>query len=347
MIRTIAFLNTTTYRTRSGGVPRVHQDHGNASQARFVLDLPPQIVKSPGVMLSPLALSNRCPLADTRQVFQGNGAIGAFGLLNNPPGDHVVHILRKAALLAFALSQQTPGGLGALALQSGSQSGVAFSQAVDVPASMDFSLTVGSDADNAQVDAQSFLGLYWLRRFYFTGCQQVERSVYQEQVTLALLGLQQLSLVCPESIGNSLPTVHRPDGDLLLVLLPAQDPAVIGDGALLAEGSFALAVLLVRVCHFGNAAHGHLGRQAKTLAHIIVDQFVQAELPEGLFLPSALANVLTGGIGCVKCTLECISLFGSGQEFDLCSKAFHMASIAQKFYLDNSHERGIAASSSD
>ena len=123
-------------------------------------------------MLSPLAPSNRCPLANTRQVFQANSATGAFCLFNNPLGDHVVHILRETALFASACLEQPLGRFRTLLLKLGSQFRLAPTQVVDLCTRVGFAITVCGDVDDAQIDTQRIPGLELLMALDLTGCSR-------------------------------------------------------------------------------------------------------------------------------------------------------------------------------
>jgi len=85
-------------------------------------------------MLAPLAFPNRCPLADARQVFEGDPTPGAFCLLNNPLGDHVINVFRKAGLFAAALLEQAAGRPRALLLEPLAYLAMALPQTVEVSA---------------------------------------------------------------------------------------------------------------------------------------------------------------------------------------------------------------------
>ncbi len=57
-------------------------------------------MKRPRMLLTTLRLSNRDPVADALEVFDGNTASGVFGFRNKHLGDSVVFIRNKTRLFA-------------------------------------------------------------------------------------------------------------------------------------------------------------------------------------------------------------------------------------------------------
>lgn len=87
-------MHIPTVRAGLRGVGRRNDHHGHPVELRLVFDEPPELVKSPGIEATTLSLRNRFPfsLADTREVFKGHAAIGAFGFGHNTLGDTVIDI---------------------------------------------------------------------------------------------------------------------------------------------------------------------------------------------------------------------------------------------------------------
>jgi hypothetical protein len=67
----------------------------------------------------PLSLRNRCPVADTAEVFDSDTASGAFGLLDEMFTDTVVYVALKPLLPARKLLEAALGATGADRLQDG------------------------------------------------------------------------------------------------------------------------------------------------------------------------------------------------------------------------------------
>ena len=99
---------------------------------------------------------NRCPIADARQVFDGDPATGAFGQADDRLADAVVLVAAEVRLslrrrrLSLLLRPLGP-------LASGAASGLrwcASSDRLDGLARVGVAVAVGGDVDDAQVDAE-------------------------------------------------------------------------------------------------------------------------------------------------------------------------------------------------
>ncbi len=108
----VSFLAVATRRARPGGVVRIYESYDHTGKFRFVLDEPPELVVSPLAVPRTLRPSNRRPLTEVPQVFEGYGSAGLFGFLDYGLRDHVVNVALKALLLAGRFLQ-TPKGRAA------------------------------------------------------------------------------------------------------------------------------------------------------------------------------------------------------------------------------------------
>jgi hypothetical protein len=86
--------------------------NGTPASARLVGQKGPKLGKRPTVVRSALRPLNRCPLADVRQVFDGNPAPGACALPNDSLADPVVQVRRKARFLSAPGVQPIACGFG-------------------------------------------------------------------------------------------------------------------------------------------------------------------------------------------------------------------------------------------
>src|SRR5271166_1093755 len=115
--RTVAAIYTAAFRARLAGISRVNADQGHATERCLVAHETPKLSKRPTVVRSPLALSNRCPGANVRQVFQPDAASGAFSLAHDYLADAVVHVGCEPRFLESAASQQPLGRVGSFPLK--------------------------------------------------------------------------------------------------------------------------------------------------------------------------------------------------------------------------------------
>lgn len=95
----IAFVHTPTLRTGSGDVVQIDEHDRNAGSRRFVSDLLSQVIETPGMVLSPLAFTNRYPLTDALQVLQSKPATGVFRPLHQLLRDPMIFLSGKTVNL--------------------------------------------------------------------------------------------------------------------------------------------------------------------------------------------------------------------------------------------------------
>jgi hypothetical protein len=334
----IGSIHIPTLRAGPGGIARVHQDQRNARPLRFVGNLLSQIEETPGMVLPPLAFSNRYPIPDALQILQGHPATGVFRPLHQFLRDPMVFLPGKPPFLLPAFLQQAFGRLCALALQAAAQLELALAQPVDLPARIPVRIAVGGDVLHTQVYSQIAVHFHRRRRFHLTGSQQIELSSHQAQVTRP--ALSQLPL--PGGKGNPLTTPDGPDRDGSSFQVISQDPAIESDRSIGFERALGLVVELVGICHLGNAPHHHLGGQRVLLSHRLLAQLVQRKLAKGLVLPRLLADDITGSIGRLQRFVECFCLFGARQEFHLRNQLH--ARIVPKFQSKGGSASSLAAS---
>lgn len=112
----IGFIDHTTARASAARVARINCDNRNAGQLRLVRQELAELGKRPPMQTVALRFPGLNPLANMRQVFDGNREAGAFGARNDLLGDAVVDVLAEASLLSAEFLQSPLGGLGASAL---------------------------------------------------------------------------------------------------------------------------------------------------------------------------------------------------------------------------------------
>jgi len=67
-------------RAGAGGIPGINEHHRNTGQPGLVLDEGAKLMERPTMLNATLSLANRYPVTDALQIFEGDTAIGAFGL---------------------------------------------------------------------------------------------------------------------------------------------------------------------------------------------------------------------------------------------------------------------------
>ena len=113
MRKTIGFVNVTTSRTGAAGISGVNQENWHANPFGFVGHEGAKLEERPTMQGCPLCATNRNPLADTAQIFQGNRSICVFRFGNQFLAGAVVGVFGKAAFfpesrLSLRLAERVP-----------------------------------------------------------------------------------------------------------------------------------------------------------------------------------------------------------------------------------------------
>src|SRR5262249_13261010 len=156
--RPITLIHEAATGASARSIARVHTKHSNARKRSLVANLLLEAEKRPAIQRGPLvAMPNHCPVANAVELFERDGAAGALGLGQDAFADAMVYVAGKERFTQSALAQQTFGGLGAFALQSGSQPPMAVAQRIELGTAEGLTIGVGGDIDDAEVYAEDAL----------------------------------------------------------------------------------------------------------------------------------------------------------------------------------------------
>ena len=320
--RTIGFSNVTTSRTGTTGVSGINQDHRDTGAFGFVGHESTQLVESPAVQGCPLRATNRYPLPNALQIFQGNRSMGVFRFGNQLFADAVVGVFGKTAFfsrepLEFAFGRARPFGL-----QFGPQAALTVARVVDMAGRVDLPVAVHGDIGDTRVNPQCTFtrNRFWL--VHFTGGGKEEHTRRQPQVAFPLPRLQQFQLPFPTYKRDAKPPINRPNRHGLVLQSPRQDAVIVGDTTRCFERAFRFAVMFVSVGNFGDNPHSHLRRQPKLIPHQPIAPVMEVVLPKGFGFPGRMTDPLTGSAGLFQRAPERACLFRGGEQFDL-GNQFH------------------------
>jgi len=228
-------INTTTNRTGARGVSWINQLHDYTGKACLVLDKTPELVKSPRVMLPPLALANRGPVPDALEVLKSNTAMGVFGLCNNPPAEYMVGMASKTCLFTAAFIEKSLGCLRAIRLKLLTQFGMALSQAVHLTARVGLTVGVSGDIDDTKVNTKKALGVIGLRFRDIHHNSQVEGALSQCKVGLPYNSVYPSFLIGTNAHWNELPPLESKDR-YPVCPFPGEDALVVDYSTMGLEG---------------------------------------------------------------------------------------------------------------
>ena len=177
-------INAAADRTSLRRVSRIDRDQRSTSQCRFVGQKGPKLGERPTVVRPVLRPLSRCPLADVRQVFDGNPAAGVCGLPNDSLADPVVQVGRKARFLPAPGVQQSPGGFGPFPLEVALKPSMAAPEAGIVGTAERLAITISSDVPSSEIDPEILGRVAFWRIANLDGHVEKEHAVAVDQIGL-------------------------------------------------------------------------------------------------------------------------------------------------------------------
>lgn len=245
------------------GVSRIHQDNPHTSKPCLVADKLSQLAESPIAVSRPSRFPYRRPRANVRQVFKRNRPLRVFGFLNKLLCNAMVRILLKAPLLARQFPQVAFGRKAAALLQPSAQVCVPAALAFDTPPAVPFTIAVGCQICDAQVNPKHAIYCLLVRFRYVADGQHVERASVVDQIAFAFARRQQSALVFARAVRDVLASLQRPDRNRALVGIPRQVAIIEGEGTVGLKRALGLAVQCVGISNFGDAANETLCSQSE------------------------------------------------------------------------------------
>ncbi len=298
LINPVPFITIPTQRLGTGAarVARIDRLNRHPCQPGLVFNKCPKLRETPIPVPTSLGLPNRFLSAflDPFEVFKSNRAPRPegtlFGLRDQFLRKTMVDVRLKAALLPSVflkapLSRACPHGLQAIP-----PSLLADANLLYLGARVRLAVAVGGKIDDAEVNPQCVININGRWFLNLAGCQQIPLPVDQRQIGFAALGLQQVPLARATDERDGLPPRQRPDRDRRCSYIPAQNAIIVGNGPVRREDALGFAIKLIRIRHFRNTAHSHLGGQPKGSPDIGVAETMDIELAKGFGGPGRLTD---------------------------------------------------------
>ena len=328
LIKTIAFIDTTTPGAGTAGIPRVYQGHGNSYPSCLVFDERSQLKERPAMQRGSLTLSNRYPSADALEVFQSDSTSSALSMFHDTLADRVVHTSGKTRFLLGSLIQSAFGRLGSLGLQLLAKPTVAIAHIVHLRRGVHLPIRIHSDVCHSHINSDHVGDVDGLGLFNLAARKQVELAVNQSEVGFSMPEAQEIVLPGATYEGYFLATAQTPNGDLSFRHPPIEDSVIVGDGSVLLEPASLPVIQFIAISHLADAANHYLSRQREIGSCLSIGKFLQLILAKGSFIISHLADSIAGSIRCFQSFAQQLRLSLVGQEFYLGSQ-FHAVIIPQ------------------
>ncbi len=314
-------------RTLLAGILWVNSNTGNAKAFRLILNLCSQVEKRPIMQPMSLGLPGLNSLPDMRQVFKCNRHGQALSLHNNGFGDRMIGNFLKPRLFAGQGVKPSLCPPASSRLEHGTLGSIPNTNRFNMGTTERGAGTISGKRHNSEVDAKDTL------RNQRTGVVDVHDARYVpflidvQQVCLTLTKWQQGALARSALVWNCLASIQGPkiravpghqSKNLMIVGLggpSTKDPKHFGG-----IGEF------VRICHFCNAPHRGLSRQAECFTNCIIVCFMKIILPKDLCVEGASRQPVARLVTSFQRGFQCAMLLSSWRQFQMNHK-FHVPSM--------------------
>lgn len=154
--------------TGFGSIARVNKLKWNTMQFRFVSHKSSKLIERPIRMSRSLRLSNPCPIADARQIFHSDTAMGAFSLRNYSLTQLMIRVFLKMRLFAAHLFQSAFSTFRSNRLKNGASFLIPLTLILNLFTTEYFTIRISSDINYAKVNAKPINWIIFVRFNDFT-----------------------------------------------------------------------------------------------------------------------------------------------------------------------------------
>jgi len=312
----VCLVDTPAKGTGARCIPRVNNHHRNPSKTSLVGQKRSKLEKRPSRMHRALALLDRYPFSDMRQIFQRNPSYGALGLRNDAFRDDVVRVGTKTGLPARKTFKMSFGRLRANRLKNRSKLLVPLSNFFDCSSRVRFPVRVECDVPDAEVHPEPLLGLDRRAVGDIDGNEEIELSLPVHKISLSSHSFETSSVVVTNSTGNNDATVEGEQAHTIESVLEGVEPLIVDNGSVFSEHRTLGLVPLVGFADLGKNTHSMLGGKTKHLPQIAIVELLQTDLVGRLKLESPFRQPRTSFVDPFHRSQKTSLLFEIDQQLD-------------------------------
>src|SRR2546423_956400 len=233
-----------------------------------------------------------------------------FGFVHNAFGDDMIGVFLEPGFTARELPQMAFGRLATTLLKTLTQRVQTLAVFLNLLTAEGFTLAIGSQVDDAQVNAKrsSHFVRSWCRDF--KSHRQIEDALTIEKISLPLDGIHTRLLVSSNTEGNKNSSLKRQEGDMRQSL-KGHHTRVIDNRPFWLERGLDALVTLIGFTGLADTANSQLSRKLEGSAQLTIDQLLQCKLIGGLRSPGNRSHVVRCCIELVHGVKQSVGLFFS------------------------------------
>lgn len=337
----IGFINIATNRAGSAGVSRVYKDHRDTCLFRFVADKLGKLVKAP-VAHKPTHLTAKtvAALSNAFKVFESECLCRARSCFDYLFGNLMVYVSYITRLFFGDSFKVSFCRLSALGLQESSESSDFTPVGFNYFTRIGVAFRVGSNLDYAEVDSENSLRLNRRRGWYVNRHVEIEDSVAENQVGLALNSVHPCGLISTEADRNSLPAGKSQKG-YVSQSLKAHNSLVVDHCTMQVEPAMDSLISLVGFDSFGDSTDGHLRGQAKASAKLGINNRLNPDFVGDSLFVGNIGYILASAIERLHSPKKRLVLLTCRLKFQA-DCLLHNTIIAENKTKTNLYERSFA-----
>jgi len=317
--RSVLFVNASTVGTCLGSMFGVNKDYWHSRELCFILNVGSKLIKTPSVKLASLCFSNRFLVADACQIFDSNRSSSVFCFSHYLLRDNMIDVVVVSFLFStnsFEMSFSRPT---TTALKRTPMSSHSSSMSFDFFSTMDLSITIYGDIDDAHIYSESFCGINHIGFGYIYDYTEIIDSVLNNKVCLTSNSFQSRFMIITENDWDLLSTINCKDANSV-DSLPTEHPLVISNTSIWSESRENLFVSFIDFTDFSDSSYCELGGETVSFSNIVVAELLNLNFISSPMFVSNATYVVTSFIEPNHSLFENNFLFFCGFEFNLQSK---------------------------
>src|SRR5215211_3717981 len=191
----VAAFDVPAHTTALASVGRIDKRYRYTGSLRLIADKRSQLAEGPIAVSCSLPWPfNPRPLANALEILKNDHPLRAFGFGNQPLADLVVGVFLKSTLAASELVQAALGRLRSNLLECLATIRIPLAAAFNVLARKRFTITIGCQIDDTEIDAQHAFSINRFGRLNLTGDEQIPLATHERQIGFSALPLKQFAL---------------------------------------------------------------------------------------------------------------------------------------------------------
>ena len=330
-------------RTRLACVCRFNHYQFNTIQSGFVLQKRAELTERPTTKFcSELFVSTFRSKTNVRQIFNSNSFALFFSRLHNVLCDSMVLNSSGSSFFAFKPFQEFSTAsftrpcfpLRAFALNRTTNLLSFFSVLIKPFGRMFSAVRSYSNVRQTEVHTQECFHILYIIFHYINRLKQIELTLSKKQISFAF-NVRKIILVVADK-WHLQPAANRPDGNSFSFV--RKNTTVVCDAAKWFKRSLYFLIQFVSISYLADTPYKNLCRKIGRTLQSVIDFRMDFKLVKDFLFPRYFRNSITNRIRFFNSSQEQISLFFSGQKFNL-QRKFHNTKIVQIFEITKSEQQ--------